>query len=72
MVTTQCSLHNPLEPKMKQIISRVLERHYYMNNSGGKLTFYNPKTRRQPEGYKCEYYVMKHMLKIVFVGIVDS
>lgn len=27
--------------------------------------------RRQADGYKCEYYVMKHTLNIVSADIVD-
>lgn len=27
--------------------------------------------RKQPGGYKCEYYIMKHMENIVSVNIVD-
>ncbi|WJX28301.1 hypothetical protein P8452_17040 [Trifolium repens] len=67
-----CSLHKKIDETSKKFFTDAFTVHQLACGNRKKPTWLFPKTRVQPNGNDCGYYVMKNMIDIVSTSITKN
>ncbi|WJX45942.1 hypothetical protein P8452_32787 [Trifolium repens] len=72
IIVCLCSLHQKVDEATKKYFTDAFMVHQFACGNRKKPTWIFPKTRVQPNGNDCGYYVMKNMIDIVSASVTKK
>ncbi|KAK2355951.1 hypothetical protein QL285_093319 [Trifolium repens] len=72
IIVCLCSLHQKVDETTKKYFTDAFMVHQFACGNRKKPTWIFPKTRVQPNGNDCGYYVMKNMIDIVSASVTKK